>query len=245
MAQEPAPVTFLSLARELRQNILIHSHNYEKDMDSWTFAEERAKGDELVAALEKAVEPTYCEILPDIQYAKTQWLIELRDTQRAVEAAGARLCTDREDEEVLWNITREGQAPWVRIHRKLYLMNRKWWYETAAGKKWLEKRDEIRETNGNRDYEAFGSLVDQHVHPPWDNHARCRSVLMNAVSVTAWVGPSGVEWCGPGYGRSGHPPSTWECAGQVQLSEAADRDLAWLQLQAEAYFRRNEQRQDD
>lgn len=229
--------TFLQLARELRQNILIRSYTFENDISSWTFTEEKAKVDKLVAALEASVGPTLGQILLDIDYAKTQWFAELRETREAVEAAGAPHCTNLKDEEALRKVTREGQAPWVRILHKLYLMNRKWWWETSAETTWNDKKEEIRKSHGNYDYEGFGCIIDVHVHPPWDNHGRCRNVLFATFPlVDAWVGPSGVEWCGPSYGSSGHPPSTWESAGQVSLSEAAERDLAWLQRQAEAYF---------
>lgn len=90
-----------------------------------------------------------------------------------------------------------------------------------------------------RDYEALELIIDEQIYPPWDDSARCRNiVLKSAVYVDAWVGSSGVEWCGPGYGRSGHPPSTLDSAGygQVSLSEAAERELAWLELQSKGYF---------
>lgn len=192
MAKERPPATFLSLARELRQSILTHSYPYENYTSSWTFAGEKAKVDELVAALRTAIRPTCSAILLDIQYAETKWRAKLQEIQRAVKVAGAAHCNDLEDQEALWTIICEGQAPWIRIHRKLYLMNRKWWYETAAGNEWVQKKEEMEKTNGKRDNEAFGSLVDKHVHPPWDNQARCRNVLHFVVTVDAWVGPSGL-----------------------------------------------------
>ncbi|TID23991.1 hypothetical protein E6O75_ATG02356 [Venturia nashicola] len=189
------PTSFLKLPSELRKMAQLRGRHELVEF----YGTEKVKVAQLVAALETAVGRTCSAVLVEIQHAKTKWLAELRETQKTLEAAGAAHFNGLEE-----NKKRLGTSHVEDRHLGL---------ASTASSIWLEKKKEIQKTKGNRNYESFRSLVDDHVHPPWDNYARRHDMLRYAVSVDARVGPSGVEWCGPGYGRFGHPPSTWECLG--------------------------------
>ncbi|QDS74082.1 hypothetical protein FKW77_009541 [Venturia effusa] len=268
MAQERVPANFLSLARELRQEILVESYAYESlegeavigrtiaqrsilnDIleGSWTFTKHMTDIEEWVTALKRSVQYD-SNVSGDVDYAKSKWFKDLQTERSWREQCAEKFWPALHDpqpshtsmKELFWKITREGRAPWARVHCKLYLLNRKWWHETQARNDWTAKCAEVsrssgcpRKEDGSKDVEALWLMTDNYISAPWDAGARRRHNSCSS-SGEEWVGPSGVSW-----DKSGehHPPSTWNNAGPEHISivEAADRDVAWLQQQAVAYF---------
>jgi hypothetical protein len=76
----------------------------------------------------------HVDIGDDVDYAKEKWLRALQTQREQREQARnrrGRIC-QRKGGESIWHTTREGTVPWLRVHRKLYIMNRSWWHELGG-----------------------------------------------------------------------------------------------------------------
>lgn len=242
MATKKPPVSFLSLARELRQKILIESYQYD-ETTPWTAALHNQQWTATLIATLTAIHPN---LTSDVQYADTK-AVEAMVTAAeqhwsrihpwgipSTQFRGTPIMTEA-NREMVWNVSRGGLAPWTKMCRKLYLKNQKWWYEGGgeAGFHAVMKElspDSFRNARAERD-------ADLQFFPSWDRHCRNRDIHRRVEydeAVADWPGgASGVAWDKTGLH---HPPSTWDKVGDVSgsvmsLKEAADVDIAWLQAQ--------------
>ncbi|QDS74083.1 hypothetical protein FKW77_009544 [Venturia effusa] len=214
-----SPASFLSLSRELRQPILIQSYTFEESHDSpWTFAKHKADIAKWKSTLHSAFQVSDLDMHDDIEYANEKWM-------KAMELEAGKQWTEKnctsEQRKAIWTTTRGGTAPWAVIKRKLYIKNRQWWYEGACTEYYSRRR---LDKNCNPDVDLY---------PPWDPHARSRSVdpRQPITPIPGWIGPSGVTWDSHG---EEHGPETWDQAGEdgtLTLMECGKLDAEWLARQ--------------
>ena len=250
--------TFLSVARELRQNILIQSYQcdtwstvldfteHKDDIKRWAATPESAVAVAAISSkenIESVRSQRHIEIVADKLYAKSKSLEVLKKQQEIFLWS----MSDKEARATIWKTTRGESEPRGRVHRKLYLMKQKWWHDMGGRKAWTLKEQRIFASKncsmneaGRKDEDASHLVADTRVYVPWDKKARRRDVEGYREYIAHWQeGPSGLAWDRTG---SDHSLSTWDRASRgsgrfLSLNEAADQDIAWIEEQAKQFFR--------
>lgn len=225
------PASFLTLARELRQKILLQTYDVTKytqrgfplnprvasktsnmtgttDWDKWRCRDHKERIEKWCSVL-RAIDaaPSFNQ---DIQYVEKKWKEELEDERLRRETKAKD--SWRADRgwiyvERLWESTREGEAPWTRLHGALCEFNQ---FRRSS----RDPHEIWSKFMANRSGGA----------EPWI----APRVSFNACGFRTWgAGPSGVQW---DEGGNTHPPPTWD-----DLAQAADTDIDWIKQELERY----------
>ncbi|KAE9984878.1 hypothetical protein BLS_000961 [Venturia inaequalis] len=217
------PTSFLTLARELRQAILLQTYDLTKrpvTKGQWVCYNHKSDIEDWIRKLHIAVQ--VAEIKEDIDYVKAKWLFQLDERKRRHEECFESVWTSKSPMARIsnWKITRYDDAPWLRVHIHLDEMDRLWFENHGGAQAWF----------GPKSHHGWMSLgIGRRivaVRPPWQEDRRV-STLANEYEGPWKQGPSGVEWS---LGAHTHPPSTWNA-----LEIAAAKDIKWLTKEAEKF----------
>ncbi|KAE9984879.1 hypothetical protein BLS_000962 [Venturia inaequalis] len=208
------PTTFLSLPSELRQDILIRSYHLTSNEAIQCWNHPIDNGREWLQDFHRTQINAWAntlllldeKIIDDVEYVRNQWLEGIETLPPSFLPCcyllGWQDLTE-DERKVIWTSTQTGEEPWKRIHRKLYVLNRQWYYAKASPRSVV------------RGYNAAA-------HPPWDKQGGTPRKDENGQNeAKRWKqGPSRIMWEAF---SSSHHPSTWK-----RLQDAVDVDIAWI-----------------
>lgn len=215
MAPKTLPTSFLTLPHELRQDILIRTYHatsilaiqrWNDPVESgivWLVNFHKTKIDEWDNTLQSIDE----DIIDDVAFVKKEWLREVDNLPPCLPNGSLKWLDIIENEpQAIWTFTQDGEEPWKRIYRKLYIFNRNW------------KHPKV-----HKDPDAY---LSRSRTPPWDKQGgqfasdgRPASDKRGREIEKRWnQGPSRIVWVET---SSGNHPSTWK-----RLQAAVDGDIA-------------------